>query len=114
MWKLLSSLLLSFTLFQCRYHSVHSLLVSCSQGLTCGDGKAVLTVGVNATVECTIASSLLVISPTLPKGLFFSNGTIYGVPVEGSPLTRYSIGRNNMFGYFFLGGLSFDIDTYEQ
>ena len=48
----------------------------------------------------------------LPKGLTFSDGSIHGTPLEGSPLTRYAIEKNRVLGYFTLGGLSFDIDTH--
>ena len=112
MWKFVSSLLLFVLLFQRRCRSIHSLLVSLSQGITCGSGDNILTVGVNGTIQCRTAASSLTFVPPLPKGLTFSDGSIHGIPTEGSPLTRYTIGTDRVLGYFTLGGLSFDIDTH--
>ena len=112
MWKFISSLLLLTLLFQCRYRFIRSLLVSLSQGITCGSGDNILTMGVNATIKCKTAASSLTFIPPLPKGLTFSEGSIFGIPTEGSPLTRYTIGKDRVLGYFTLGGLSFDIDTH--
>ena len=112
MWKFVSSLLLFLLLFQRRCRSIHSLLVSLSQGITCGSGDNILTVGVNGTIQCRTAASSLTFVPPLPKGLTFSDGSIHGIPTEGSPLTRYTIGTDRVLGYFTLGGLSFDIDTH--
>ena len=112
MGKFISSLLLSILLFQCRYRSIRSLLVSLSQGITCGSGDNILTMGVNATIQCSGTPSSVTITPILPKGLTFSEGSIFGIPTEGSPLTRYTIGKDRVLGYFTLGGLSFDIDTH--
>lgn len=112
MWKFVSSLLLFVLLFQRRCRSIHSLPVSLSQGITCGSGDNILTVGVNGTIQCRTAASSLTFVPPLPKGLTFSDGSIHGIPTEGSPLTRYTIGTDRVLGYFTLGGLSFDIDTH--
>ena len=112
MWKFVSSLLLFVLLFQRRCRSIHSLLVSLSQGITCGSGDNILTVGVNGTIQCRTAASSLTFVPPLPKGLTFSDGSIHGIPTEGSPLTRYTIGTDRVLGYFTLGGLSFDISTH--
>ena len=112
MWKFVSSLLLFVLLFQRRCRSINSLLVSLSQGITCGSGDNILTVGVNGTIQCRTAASSLTFVPPLPKGLTFSDGSIHGIPTEGSPLTRYTIGTDRVLGYFTLGGLSFDIDTH--
>ena len=112
MWKFISSLLFSLLLVQCRYHSLHSLLVSLSQGVSCGSGDIVLTMGVNATIQCSGAPSSVTITPFLPKGLTFSDGRIHGTPLEGSPLTRYAIEKNGVLGYFYLGGLSFEVATH--
>lgn len=68
--------------------------------------------GVNATIKCKTAASSLTFIPPLPKGLTFSDGSIHGTPLEGSPLTRYAIEKNRVLGYITLGGLSFDIDTH--
>ena len=112
MWKFVSSLLLSILLFQRRYRSIRSLLVSLSQGVSCGSGDIVLTMGVNATIKCSGTPASVTITPLLPKGLTFSDGSIIGIPTEGSPLTRYTIGKKRVLGYFTLGGLPFDIDTH--
>lgn len=68
--------------------------------------------GVNATVRCYGITSSMTITPFLPRGLTFSDGSIHGIPLEGSPLTRYAIEKNGVLGYFTLGGLSFDISTH--
>ena len=67
MWKFVSSLLLFVLLFQRRCRSIHSLLVSLSQGITCGSGDNILTVGVNGTIKCKTAASSLTFIPPFPK-----------------------------------------------
>ena len=80
------------------------VLLECqAQSIVCGSGTIILTVGVQSNITCTGIRRNPTITPVLPVGLTYSNGRIQGTPVDGLPLTTYTIVDRNNYGTFTLG-----------
>ena len=57
-------------------------------------------------VVCWNITSALTIGPSLPTGLIFDNGIIFGNPVNDSPLKQYQIMNDTVVGSFWLSGIN--------
>lgn len=89
--------------FSCIFILALVLLECQAASIVCGTGTIVLTVGVESNITCTGISRTPSISPVLPIGLSYSNGQIQGTPVDGLPMTTYTIRDRNNYGTFTLG-----------
>ena len=79
-------------------------LVGNSKLVLCGLKTNVMTVGVYNSFSCNSVCSRFSTTPALSTDIHFANDTIYGTPVETSPLITYTVNCYGNAGTFSLGG----------
>lgn len=82
-----------------------SIVVVWSIPIQCVDHYLYFTLNVNVNqIVCWNTGSSYVVTPPLPEGLVFVNGTINGTAKSISPLQKYTVHQSVSLAYFWLAG----------
>lgn len=73
--------------------------------LDCGEGYHYIPYGENISIPvCPSALGDFQISPSLPEGISYKNGILFGSTVVSTNMRRYTIHNETSFGTFWVEG----------